>query len=85
MVRVCFKRSEFVQTNDVINLILNRGFTCMWSPANTMRVLLLASAKGMMVSHSMAWAASSNRMWEKSPADTEEHKQFHSEHRQMTH
>lgn len=34
--------------------------TCIWSPASTMRVLLLARAKGMMVSHSMAWAASSN-------------------------
>lgn len=42
--------------------------TCMWSPASTMRVVLLARAKGMMVSHSMACAASSSRMWVNRPA-----------------
>lgn len=39
----------------------------MWSPAKTIRVLLVANARGIMVSHSMAWAASSNRMCVKNP------------------
>lgn len=43
----------------------------MWSPASTMRVVLLARAKGMMVSHSMAWAASSNRIWVNKPIKTD--------------
>lgn len=41
--------------------------TCMWSPARTIRVLFVANARGIMVSHSMAWAASSNRMCVKNP------------------
>lgn len=41
--------------------------TCMWSPAKTIRVFLVANARGIMVSHSMAWAASSNRMCVKNP------------------
>lgn len=43
------------------------SLTCMWSPASTMRVALLARAKGMMVSHSMAWAASSSKIWVNNP------------------
>lgn len=44
-----------------------RAHTCMWSPAKTIRVFLVANARGIMVSHSMAWAASSNRMCVKNP------------------
>ena len=39
----------------------------MWSPANTIRVLCEARAKGRMASLSMACAASSKRMWVKWP------------------
>lgn len=45
--------------------------TCIWSPASTMRVLLLARAKGIMVSHSMAWAASSSSIWVNNPTETD--------------
>ena len=46
-----------------------RALTCMWSPARTIRVFLVANARGIMVSHSMAWAASSNRMCVKNPTN----------------
>lgn len=46
---------------------MQRALTCMWSPAKTIRVPLVANARGIMVSHSMAWAASSNRMCVKNP------------------
>lgn len=41
--------------------------TCIWSPAKTILVFLLASARGIIVSHSIACAASSNRMCVKKP------------------
>ena len=49
-------------------MVTPRALTCMWSPARTTRVPLVASARGMMVSHSMACAASSNRTCVKNPA-----------------
>lgn len=48
-------------------MMAQRVHTCMWSPAKTIRVFLVANARGIMVSHSMAWAASSNRMCVKNP------------------
>jgi hypothetical protein len=43
----------------------------MWSPAKTILVSSFAKASGMIASHSMAWAASSNKMWLKCPAETQ--------------
>lgn len=43
------------------------ALTCIWSPAKTILVFLLANARGMIVSHSIACAASSNRMCVKKP------------------
>lgn len=49
------------------DMTTQKARTCMWSPAKTIRVFLVANARGIMVSHSMAWAASSNRMCVKNP------------------
>lgn len=43
------------------------ALTCIWSPAKTILVFLLANARGIIVSHSIACAASSNRMCVKNP------------------
>lgn len=51
-----------------IHLVLyTTAFTCIWSPAKTILVFLLANARGIIVSHSIACAASSNRMCVKKP------------------
>lgn len=44
-----------------------QNLTCIWSPAKTILVFLFASARGMIVSHSIACAASSNRICVKNP------------------
>lgn len=41
--------------------------TCMWSPAKTILVSVLARANGIIASHSIACAASSKRIWVKWP------------------
>ena len=43
------------------------GVICLWSPARTTHVLLVASVSGMMASVSKAWPASSMMMWVKYP------------------
>lgn len=47
-------KSKLNQTRYLLTSLINSLLTCIWSPASTMRVVLLARAKGMMVSHSMA-------------------------------
>lgn len=49
-----------------------------------MRVLLLARAKGMMVSHSMAWAASSNSICVNNPIKTNINAHINETRRQWT-
>lgn len=61
------------------NMMTQRAHTCMWSPAKTIRVFLVANARGIMVSHSMAWAASSNRMCVKNPT------KYSNKHSKATH
>lgn len=66
----CFRKQNIkheIITGSSFGPRTRRTRTCMWSPAKTIRVLLVANARGMMVSHSMAWAASSNRMCVKNP------------------
>lgn len=59
-----------LKIQNFVSVFVDSSLTCIWSPASTMRVVLLARAKGMMVSHSIAWAASSSRIWENNPAET---------------
>lgn len=60
---------NYIQQNNYTSFLLLKiqiieavSSTCMWSPARTIRVLESASASGMRVSHSKAWAASSIRI-----------------------
>ncbi len=43
------------------------ALTCIWSPASTIRVDSAANVNGIIVSHSIACAASSTKMWVKKP------------------
>jgi len=47
--------------------------TCMWSPANITRVVSDAKFNASRHSHSVAWAASSIRMWVKKPVHSHTH------------
>ena len=51
--------------------------TCMWSPASTTLVLGPANARGINISHSKAWAASSRNIWVKNPGEKNKYNYDH--------